>query len=309
MRLALILGLHPNIPEAQLPDKAARQLRVRAWWTVYILDRMLASKVGYPTLIRDDDIEVGLPCDTGLNDEQKADFVNANYLSANARLAKVAGDIITTLYNRKRLSETFSQRVQNIFKSLRDWFATLPEDVQMNSEKSQGQVARHITLLHLSFNQVCRTLAPCVITTDEHSVSFWRLGPYSCMYFASRSLPIKELRSMRYPEPYTPWLRLACIVLGIPSAYLLNRGSMVRSRLLTTSLPNTYTQLLLSLRSPAYALKLAVMPTTVIFNLRIIYCYSSRKRVMWLRRSFASTQRQSSSVYLHSEQKKRSGRV
>ncbi|THV64875.1 putative fungal-specific transcription factor, partial [Aureobasidium pullulans] len=73
MRLAMTLGLHHNIAESQLPDLAARQTRARLWWTVYALDRFIASKIGHSAFILDDDIEVSPPSDVGLTDAQKGD--------------------------------------------------------------------------------------------------------------------------------------------------------------------------------------------------------------------------------------------
>lgn len=151
MRLAMTLGLHHNIAESQLPDLAARQMRARLWWTVYALDRFIASKIGHSAFILDDDIEVSPPSDAGLSDAQKGDVVSADYLCASMRLASIAGETISTLYSRKKSDRPFIQKVQAIFKSLRDWSATLPEDVRMQPDKPASW---HIVALHLSFNQV-----------------------------------------------------------------------------------------------------------------------------------------------------------
>lgn len=152
MRLALPNGLHHNITEAQLPDLAARQVRCRLWWSVYTLDRLLASKIGHPNFMRDEDIEVDPPSDAGLSDTQKNDMVSASYLCASMRLASIAGDTIRTLYSRKKCEKPFIQNVQAVFKSLRDWSATIPEEVRMPPDKTASW---HILALHLCFNQVC----------------------------------------------------------------------------------------------------------------------------------------------------------
>jgi proline utilization trans-activator len=151
MRLSMTLGLHNNISESQLPDLAARQMRARLWWTVYSLDRFIASKIGHSAFIHNDDIEVSSPSDAGLSDAQKGDVVSADYLCASMRLASIAGETISTLYSRKKNDRPFVQKVQAIFKSLRDWSATLPESVKMWPDKPASW---HIVALHLSFNQV-----------------------------------------------------------------------------------------------------------------------------------------------------------
>lgn len=151
MRLSMTLGLHHNIAESQLADPAARQMRARLWWTVYALDRFIASKIGHSAFILDDNIEVSPPSDAGLTDAQKGDVVSADYLCASMRLASIAGETISTLYSRKKNDRPFVQKVQAIFKSLRDWSATLPESVRMWPDKPASW---HIVALHLSFNQV-----------------------------------------------------------------------------------------------------------------------------------------------------------
>ncbi|KAI4715526.1 hypothetical protein E4T48_08280 [Aureobasidium sp. EXF-10727] len=154
IRLGLTIGMYQNMAERQLPDKAARQRRVRLWWTMYVLDRMMSSKVGYPTSLKDEDVEVDLPTDEGLTEAQKDDFIDADYLTASISLARIAGGIIGSLYSRRKLPDTFSQRVQAVFRKLRDWVEALPPSMQLRQEDASSQVARHIVMLHLSFNQI-----------------------------------------------------------------------------------------------------------------------------------------------------------
>lgn len=154
MRLGMTIGLHQNIREADLPDIAARQHRIRLWWTIYTIDRILGAKFGYPIFIRDSDIDVDFPSDKDLTNTQREDFISAEYMLASIGLARIAGDIIMNLYSRKKLVDTFSQRVHRIFRNLRAWFESLPGSMQLKSH-GQNQVARHIVSLHLSFNQVC----------------------------------------------------------------------------------------------------------------------------------------------------------
>jgi hypothetical protein len=168
MRLSMTLGLHNNIAKSQLPDLAARQMRARLWWTVYALDRFIASKIGHSAFILNDDIEVSPPSDAGLTDAQKGDVVSADYLCASMRLASIAGETISTLYSRKKNDRPFVQKVQAIFKSLRDWSATLPESVKMWPDKPASW---HIVALHLSFNQV-RANCCCPLTWLTMSVCY-----------------------------------------------------------------------------------------------------------------------------------------
>jgi len=74
------MGLHLNIGDAYLPDPELREHRIRVWWSVYIVDRLLSSKIGLPLLISDDDISVDLPCNSpDLNSDDFGD--HSHYLA------------------------------------------------------------------------------------------------------------------------------------------------------------------------------------------------------------------------------------
>ena len=77
IRLAIIMGLNPNIPESQLSDAGEREHRERIFRTAYTFDRMWTAKLDYPCTISDDEIEVSLPSDpSGLGDKGALDFPN-----------------------------------------------------------------------------------------------------------------------------------------------------------------------------------------------------------------------------------------
>ncbi|PLN83959.1 fungal-specific transcription factor domain-domain-containing protein [Aspergillus taichungensis] len=57
-RLATSLGLHRGRPGMNLVDE---EMSKRAFWSLYNLDRLIASTLGRPLGIADDDISVGLP--------------------------------------------------------------------------------------------------------------------------------------------------------------------------------------------------------------------------------------------------------
>lgn len=53
MGLALVEGMHSDLPVSRLGAKFAERCR-NVWWTVYILDRTLCSAVGAPVGVQDD---------------------------------------------------------------------------------------------------------------------------------------------------------------------------------------------------------------------------------------------------------------
>lgn len=173
MRLGLIIGLNHNIPDSQLIDPIEREHRIRLWWTIYIFNHMWSSKMGLPLQISEDDIHIGMPSDIGQNEQ----FTDTGYIIANINLARIAGDIITQLYSRKKYRETFLQRVQGLLKALKNWVQTLPEHLKLNSDPESNK--KQVISLHLSFNQVCillfsklvvgnpLTTSKCVILTTR----------------------------------------------------------------------------------------------------------------------------------------------
>lgn len=58
LRLAISLGLHKARPYPSLMEE---EMAKRAFWSLYNLDRLIASTLGRPLGISDDDISVGLP--------------------------------------------------------------------------------------------------------------------------------------------------------------------------------------------------------------------------------------------------------
>ncbi|KAE8375442.1 fungal-specific transcription factor domain-containing protein [Aspergillus bertholletiae] len=159
LRLGLSIGLNHNIPESQLIDPVERQHRIRIWWTIYIFDRMWGSKMGHPAQIPDDDIHLDMPSNVSPAQLHEEQFNDTEYLTANVKLARIVGETIAKLYSRRKYSETFLQRVQKLLKALKNWVETLPEHLRLH-EEDPGIYVKHISSLHLSFNQ-------CVILTTR----------------------------------------------------------------------------------------------------------------------------------------------
>jgi hypothetical protein len=120
--------------------------------------------MGLPLQISEDDIHIGMPSesDTGLSGIYNEQFTDTGFIIANITLARIAGDIITQVYSRKKYRETFLQRVQGLLKALKNWVQALPEHLKINSDPESNK--KHVISLHLSFNQVCIRLFPTLVT-------------------------------------------------------------------------------------------------------------------------------------------------
>lgn len=155
MRLSVVMGLHLNVPESQLSDAAIREHRNRVWWTAYCFDRMWAINLGNPVAAPDDVIDVDLPSNTALPDNE--DFSDAAYYIARIRLAQLSGRIVQSVYIRKSKRSpqetTLSQRVQGALKDLHEWGESLPRHLHIDTSSAEKPNPA-TTSLHLSFNQV-----------------------------------------------------------------------------------------------------------------------------------------------------------
>ncbi|TQN68266.1 putative transcriptional regulatory protein [Colletotrichum shisoi] len=151
MRMAIVMGLHLNIPESQLRDPDLREHRKRLFWTTYIFDRIWASKLGHPTAIQDGDIGIDLPTDPVLGQSCGDDFEDAAYHIASLRLAALVTKTVRSIYGqRNQGGATLSTRVQQALKDLRAWAEDLPGHLQVHNT---GTGPKPISL-HLSFNQI-----------------------------------------------------------------------------------------------------------------------------------------------------------
>ncbi|KAI8246295.1 hypothetical protein K4K55_010314 [Colletotrichum sp. SAR 10_96] len=151
-RLAVVMGLHLNVPESQLRDVAAREHRNRVFWTAYIFDRMWASKLGHPVCVQDVDIEVDLPSNPTVDESIADDFADASYFVASVKLARVLGKIVPLIYRRRNQQMSLSHRVQEALNDLRGWVEELPPQLHIDHKVTSERMQKPISL-HLNFNQ------------------------------------------------------------------------------------------------------------------------------------------------------------
>ncbi|WDK08838.1 fungal specific transcription factor domain-containing protein [Colletotrichum graminicola] len=167
------MGLHLNVPESQLRDAAAREHRVRVWWTAYIFDRMWAAKLSHPVAVQDVDIEVDLPSNPTVDESIADDFADASYFVASVRLASLLGRVVPSIYRRRHQQTSLSHRVQEALKELRGWSEGLPPELHLDHKPTSERIPKPISL-HLNFNQcaVCTT-RPILLHVLRTHVASW----------------------------------------------------------------------------------------------------------------------------------------
>lgn len=90
--MSIGIGLHRNQKNLNL-SAVEREHRRRVWWTVYCFERLSSSRLGYPTSIQDDVIDVEYPSMSGLSDSEKEEFNDPEHLCANVKLTRITGRI------------------------------------------------------------------------------------------------------------------------------------------------------------------------------------------------------------------------
>ncbi|EKJ72020.1 hypothetical protein FPSE_07807 [Fusarium pseudograminearum CS3096] len=152
VRHCLVMGLHFDLPEAQLDDPETKEHLNRLWWTAYIMDHISASVSSQIVSVSDDEIFVHLPSDTRVTDIRHTDFQHTELLISRIQLAKATKCMIKSVYGRTQEAEPFLQRVQHALRDLKQWLQRLPNDMKIDSESSHSKPAA-VQSLHLAFNQ------------------------------------------------------------------------------------------------------------------------------------------------------------
>lgn len=133
-----------------------REHRIRVWWSVYCLDRLMSSKVGHPAMIQDDQIDTQLPSLDGLSQQDSLDFYDPAYLLAQINLSRITGTVLGSIYQipQLRRANTFVQGVQKVLTNLRNFHENLPLLLKLNYSSSPLYANRTVASLHLHYNQV-----------------------------------------------------------------------------------------------------------------------------------------------------------
>ncbi|KAK5659345.1 hypothetical protein OQA88_1438 [Cercophora sp. LCS_1] len=149
LRLAVIMGLHLNIPSAQLSDPVLREHRNRVFWTAYIFDRMWASKLGCPPAIQDAEVKVDLPAAI-----ISSDFGFADYYASYVKLASISMNTVRSIYTGKDQAATLFTKVQQRVKELKGWVDGLPPSLHWDTDTHPNSYHDYDLLsLHLALNK------------------------------------------------------------------------------------------------------------------------------------------------------------
>lgn len=210
-RTAMVIGLHLNVPESQLPDPRIREHRKRLFWTAFVLDRIFASKLNHPPAILDDDIDLDLPSEVTTSIPNDS-FGDAEYQVANITLARLLSSIIRSVYSvRKQAQGTcadVSSRAKACLNDLQSWYESLPRRFQIDDKSMDDHHERQIISLHLRFYQVVPLLMSYLLPRLRSayvrlilvSISFWLLGYFYYILCGFRSRPHVSTHLLHHPK-------------------------------------------------------------------------------------------------------------
>ncbi|GAA5870303.1 hypothetical protein JCM16303_001956 [Sporobolomyces ruberrimus] len=130
MRLCCSLGLHRRIPDAQAQklSQYILQLRRRIFWSAYLMDRMLATSLGRPTSLADEEIDIELPldCDVeSLSLEQKPDKSYTS-MTSSIHLIQLARRFDSARKRIYRLDGQGSKDPNDLLRALEEWESQIP---------------------------------------------------------------------------------------------------------------------------------------------------------------------------------------
>lgn len=149
------MGLHRNVTYASNVSGAEVENRRRVWWTVYIFDGLISSRLGHP-MISDGYIDAPLPSQDDLLAADKDDFFDPMQLIANIKLCRITGSILSLIYGglSQRNTGNFIRNVHTILNQLKELDADLPVELKLDHARFPAYGSRSVASLRLHFNQV-----------------------------------------------------------------------------------------------------------------------------------------------------------
>lgn len=115
-------------------------MRRRLWYSLYVLDRLLALQLGRPPAIRDDDMVVPLPsrdydpeATTENQNGFELDLLEGNYFLAVIEFSRIVGFVLRDLYSpRKANLREELLKTKALDQQLLEWKSNLPRNLRFD---------------------------------------------------------------------------------------------------------------------------------------------------------------------------------
>lgn len=155
LRASLLLGLHVDIGKDSL-NRFELEHRRRLWWTVYMYERMLASKAGLPLSLTDEDISTELPSDFDMSHPdpgcENYIFPEAEFISNCVKITQINANILRKLYTRHPSSNILPV-VHEMVVALLKWKKALPQDINCDYSQPELTISRLVVNMMTEYFQ------------------------------------------------------------------------------------------------------------------------------------------------------------
>jgi hypothetical protein len=131
-RMAYSIGLHRKLDEFGLSESEINQRR-NVFWIVYIMDKVLALRLGHPSVMNDNDIGVDLPKEHKSFSFYPDGSQRYDIFRCQVRLALLESRIYTELYSAAAHRRSALERLRSvgqIDKELQEWRTTVPIEIR-----------------------------------------------------------------------------------------------------------------------------------------------------------------------------------
>ena len=155
LRASLLLGLHVDIGKDTI-NKYELEHRRRLWWTVYMYERMLASKAGLPLSLTDEDILTELPGDFDMSNPppgcENYIYPEAEFISNCVKITQINANILRNLYTRQPSSNILPV-VHELVVSLLTWKKGLPDEINCDYSAPKLDISRLVVNMMTEYFQ------------------------------------------------------------------------------------------------------------------------------------------------------------
>lgn len=155
LRASLLVGLHVDIGKETL-NRFELEHRRRLWWTVYMYERMLASKAGLPLSLTDEDISTELPSDFDMSQPapgcENYIFPEAEFISNCVKITQINANILRKLYTRHPSSNILPV-VHEMVVALLKWKKALPHDINCDYSQPELTISRLVVNMMTEYFQ------------------------------------------------------------------------------------------------------------------------------------------------------------
>jgi len=136
IRLGQSIGLH--VQSTATRDGAIVETRRRLWYSVYVLDRLVALQLGRPPGIHDADSHAALPSravdsdESDLTPDVPEEPSVGDYFLCVIRFSSVVGRVLREIYNPRCDNASKVTRTRACDEDLRSWMQALPKHLRFD---------------------------------------------------------------------------------------------------------------------------------------------------------------------------------